>query len=377
MVTPFGVLAVIVTVAGVPWLPFGATVLRWDAMAVGSLLLLRSGTIESGPGHKLGLALCAWMACGLLWTVSAWDTLGGMLRFIEIALVFCLAAQYDDFRPVWFGLLVGSIVNAAVAAFQMAGMVPAPGWIASGLFAGKSPAAEIAVLSIVGAFALPWRFWPLIVAPLFSIFAVGSREALLSLGAAGAAFAVNRYGRTAFAVITIIAVMLLPIGIVMAADGKLGSFEDRMVVWALVSRGTWLVGDGLGAMAMALPWLDGAYNEYLHFAFELGFGSVLLWGIVAYAFGVSRPIEVAALAAVLAQCCVSNPLHTPATAFVAAALAGHLCGVHDRDGRRRAGGGVPGLARAEDPWTIGIGALHEADLARLDVPARSRDAVAA
>jgi hypothetical protein len=105
------------------------------------------------------------------------------------------------------------------------------------------------------------------------------------------------------------------------------SMAARMDIWSwTVANLTWF-GWGVGNYITAFPVMEFAHDEPLHFAFELGIGSVLLGATLWWALCWARaPAERAMLVAVLAEGMVGFPLHHAATAFVAAACAGHLAG---------------------------------------------------
>jgi len=104
-----------------------------------------------------------------------------------------------------------------------------------------------------------------------------------------------------------------------------------MDIWSwTVANLSWF-GWGVGNYITVFPVMEFAHNEPLHFAFELGLGSVFLWLVFAWALPGSRaPAERAMLVAVLAEGMVGFPLHHAATAFVAAACAGHLASLRRR-----------------------------------------------
>ena len=103
------------------------------------------------------------------------------------------------------------------------------------------------------------------------------------------------------------------------------SMAGRMDIWSwTVANLSWF-GWGVGNYITVFPVMEFAHNEPLHFAFELGIGSVLLGAVFWWALrGPRAPAERAMLVAVLVEGLVGFPLHHAATAFVAAACAGHL-----------------------------------------------------
>ena len=353
-----------VTVAYVPFIPSGSTYGRYAFLGLGAAALLSRARIVLSPGHLMVAALLTWMCCGFLWTTSALDTAGEIVVWVMLAAAFCVAFDLPDLDDVWTGFCAGVLVSACFALAQAHGANPV--WSIYkdpvGLFLSKNMATDVAVLALIASCARPRLvFMP---AALVSLWLVGGRSAVLALGCAGFAFAwFTVPGRR----LTIVGVALACSATIaaIASTGAFGLYADRLEIWTLVARHLSLVGHGLGTFAVAAPGLEYAHNEFLHYGFELGIGSVLLWGIFVYALGSGPILERVALVAILAESLVWFPLHAPVPAFLGMVLAGHLCGVRHRAGvYERARGMARSLGLFDGEPTF-AGSLHEADHRRL------------
>ncbi len=389
-----GLWAFAVVAAYVPFIPSGATYGRHAAMALGVAALLWRSRVVPSAGHLMLGGLLGWMACGFLWTTSAWETGGEIVFWSILAGCFCVGFSFsdEDVDDLWKGFGAGMVVSACFAIGQKFGMESLglkPSWFSSddpvwsiydktiwsiypvgqvGIFLSKNMASDAAVLALIGCCA--WSRIVFIPAAAVSMWLVGGRAGAMALGAAGFAglwfsFPGRRPGLAAVAAAAAVIVLLL------AHLGLLGQFSDRLQIWELVARNLTILGHGAGTFAVAATGIEHAHNEFLHYAFELGIGSVLLWGIFAHALGSGPVLERCALVAILAQSVVWFPLHAPVPAFLGMVLAGRLCGLRDRAaGLERARGMACSLGLF-DGDALGVGAMSEADHLRLRSDGRS------
>lgn len=356
-----------VTVAYVPWIPSGSTYGRWAVLALGAAALLYRARIVPSVGHFLIAGLLAWMTCGFLWTTSAWDTAGELVTWCFLAAAFCVGFDLDEdeVADLWRGVGAGMVVSACFAVTQYFGSSPVwsiyeAGYV--GLFLSKNMAADAATLAVIGCFALSRAvFMP---AALMSLWLVGGRACVLALICAAMTWAWIKFPARRLEMFGALVTIIL-CGAVLSYFGLFGRYDDRLEIWALVIRHLSLVGEGLGTFAVAAPGLEYAHNEFLHYAFELGIGSVLLWGIFAYALGSGPVLERCALVAILAQSMVWFPLHAPLPAFLGLVLAGHLCGLRDRGAASERARRMAGSLGLFDDAPIGVGSMLEADHRRL------------
>lgn len=364
-------LAALTFVVGAAYLPgilSAATAPRWWVLAIGAPLLALTTPFRTiSLGHWLGAALLVFVAAGLSWSTSPWDTVEGLVAIAVLAVVFALAAEQDDLTPCWIALAAAAWVSAAVMLAQVSGLEAVLNVATgpSGLFLSKNMMAEFAVLGLVAALAL--RRWVLAVGPAVCLvlpFALGEPSAetivaLLSASVVGLLAFARRPSK----------LVLASLGAVLLAGGaatawmmvhKLESSTARQIIWNDVAGNlTWL-GSGLNTFADRFPIYEFGHSEPVQLAFELGIpGLALIVGILIYAVTAPDRWREKALLAALAACClVWWPMRAPATAMVGALLAGHLCGVRARRVVLEPARRVVGVASPESgSEPLGVGSL--------------------
>jgi|GEM_PF-2975558 len=374
------VLTFIIAVGYFPGLPSNAAVGRWIAVGIGAAILSYSIRLRPTPELWAWGALLLWILLGFAWCVSAWDHAGGLLQWSVLAVVFFVGMSTISLERVWIALAAGVSVSAAFALLQRFGIETV--WTVStdsavGLFLSKNMAGEIAVLALIGALSLRGRYFWLSIGPTVAIYLLASRATWVALLVAGVAYlwiGVTRQERVDRALAL---VFFLILALVTAhAYGRLPAdvfrLEDRLSIWSVIVPQISPWGDGLGSVAVALTSVEFAHNEFIHYAFELGIGSLLIWGIAARGlFAPDGTTEKVALAALATFCLVWFPLHAPATAFMGALMAGHLCGRRylARDLELTRGADRGGGTSISEP--IGVGSLSTADLGRVYLSAGS------
>lgn len=384
---PLAILTFLVGVAYIPGLPSNATVGRWIVFGVGVAVLL--WTIEFGrisprsfptvtPAHHMGAWLLAWIVLGFAWCLSAWDHAFGLIQFVLMAAIFCIAAEQRSLDRCWQGLGLAVTVSAGFTIAQALGfdrLWSITPFTDPGLFLSRNVAGEVAVLALIG--AIGTRTWWLVPGPIVQTLLAGGRTPLLALLAAALVWVWtsaprdrrSAYGALAAAgagVVVLLGALAFP---------RLLYVSDRIVLWREALIGMNPLGDGLGSFSIVFTDAEFAHNEFIHYGFEIGIGSLLIWGIVAYAFGAGKVLERAGLAALLAQCAVYFPLHAPVTAFMAALLAGYLSGVRRRARAAQSRSGASGARGLQHAEPIGVGALSEADAGRVDLSLRPESAL--
>lgn len=376
---PLALLTLLVTVAYIPGLPSNAAVGRWVLVAVGSAVLLWQVRVRWTPGHLAGSALLLWCAAGLVWAVSGWDAAGELLRLLGLAAAFMVAAEEDSLDRVWVALALGVTVSAGFTVVQALGWSPVwnvdPGQHPVGLFLTKNMATEAAVLAVIGAVGAGRLGWLLLPGPLLVLYLVPSRAAILALAAAAMAWLWTSHPRHRLVVLyvgSVIAAVLVATAVRSLSGGgdRLVFLADRWEIWSAAARNLTVMGHGLGSFSVAFTGYEFAHNEFLHYGFELGVGLLFLIGVLGYGITADRPREQVAMAAVLVMACFWFPLHSPLTAFMAAVLAGHLCGARYRRVRPEPARRVHHPDRADHTGPLGIGALQPADGGRADLSLR-------
>lgn len=332
--------AFLVSTLYVPGVPSNTTVGRWWVMALGAALLLWARRPQSvvTPAHWMGLVLIAWcLLSAQFWAASGFDAVGGAITFLIAASVFCAGAKFEreEVERAWWWFSLGVTISAVFAVAQHLGHQVAwtvPGHSA-GLLLSKNMATEAAVLALVGAVAL--RAWWLAPGPLVLIALGGlagggtmanAREGVFALLVAGLAVVWFKRPQWRPYVVLFVgsAILILAFAYQHGAMPTTWRHADRFEIWSNVFLSTSLQGDGLGSVAIFFRGYEFAHNEYLHFAFELGVGSFLIWGIGAYALCGEWLAAKVALVALAAMAFVYFPFHAPAPVFLGALLAGCL-----------------------------------------------------
>ena len=354
-------LAFTVAVAYLPTslFPSGAELGRWAALAVGATVLLWSNQLRPlrGFGGRAGLLFLLWCVVGIAWSLDPLTSLGALLRVGALATA-ALAVSSLERGLLWFA--AGVAVSSLVCLWQVwsgAGLE-----FATGLFAGKNQAVEVAVpLAVWGLLSKHW--WvPLMLAPL--IMFSGSKEVIAMLLAAGFMVVTIKTAETSwrpreitagFLMCLIGLALMFAVAVHTNASATLG---ERATMWH-DAWAAWLIhpfGWGFGTFPWLFPTYEYAHNEFVNTLVEVGpLGLALLVVLLGAAlFAPGRLPERAALAALCASACLWWPFHAPASALLAALLIGSLL---RRDGREPAGGVAERDCTAR-PWRAATGALR-------------------
>ena len=365
--------SVLLGAVGLAWLPVlsGTSSPRWlAALLVGGAALLL-GPVRMSSGHWLGLAAVAWAAATAAWSPFPHDVAGGLVPLAALAAAFVLGARDDlDLRPAWVVLGIAAGVNGAVAAAQLSGLdvleaTRVQAGEPAGMMGNKNFLAHLAALSVAALLFQVGRSRVENVALACSAATLAittSRGAWLALAVAGAATRIRRE-RASWWLLTPLALAAV---LLLWADSQVnparlaGSLGARIDQWDWALTNWSWVGWGLGSYGSALPW-EHAQNELMEVGFESGVVGVVLVSVFAVHLLRSEPsAEWAVLACFLVSSATSSVLHQPATAVVAAVVAGRISGSLDRRRLPGPGGGVHGdlgaaiprpQHRAEDRWT--------------------------
>lgn len=327
-------LVLLVSVAFVPGILHASTSPRWAVLSLGLALWLFSsqGKAEPTIGSRIGLLFVGWATLSLMWSPVAYDAAADLWKLDLLALAFLFGATVKDLKPTYIALGIGVSISGAIALLQRFGVsvveqVASP----AGLFGNRNSLAELAVLAIIPVVMM--RKWWLLPGCALAVLLPLSWGALAALGAAVSVWLWER-SRLAVLALALIAVVG---GMALSQRGyERTSAAERMSIWQDTASGlTWL-GHGIGSFYTVYPAyanhtdavtsrLEYAHNEYLHFAFELGVGFLLVLALAFYALGGPLETERLILVALLVECFFSFPLHLPATGFVASLVAGRLC----------------------------------------------------
>jgi hypothetical protein len=321
--------------------------IRWILLtaAVPLLWCFSSPPIIPRPVLWAGLGCLSWMAATLLWTQAPLDGWNALLHWLVLALTFSVGASTDNPRPILAGIALGAAVNGIVAVLQaIAGVEP------TGLFANRNLLAEAGLFGVVSAIVLR-GWWLVLLLPALAAFsgATWPMAAKTVIVGATAALALTALRRRSWRVLA--GTLLMSAAVLAGAtflDGESGSFSVRISIWADVLSGLTPWGHGIGSFAATFPGLGGgglvtgtrmvstAYNDFLTLAFEIGVPAIFPAGITLYALRHGDGPGYAVFAAFLGLGLVNYPAFAPASAFIGAVLAGHLC-------RGGAGAGDPAL----------------------------------
>lgn len=352
-----GAFGFLLTIAFLPGAIGDAVAPRW-AMIAAFLPALLFIKVHLTARHLILAALLTWAAAGILFTPVALEWANGFAQLAILAGVFCIGAELKDLRPLWAGLAIGITVNAVIAAFQLGGLSPVDQAVApAALFANKTFLGEIALVALIG--AIGCNLWVLVPGPLFAVAVTTCREVYIALAVA-VGVAVWRWSRLT----ALVGALALVVGgfVVAAHAAELReSASNRMAIIGDTVAQLTVLGHGVGTYyvavsehAIRLPALgiraDHVHNDLLEAIFELGIGVFLLVALVGCALAGGLALERTVLIAILVEGLLGFPLHLPATAFVAALVAGRLCGVGAGVRRRVDRGRTLDPVRQPSPW---------------------------
>ncbi len=324
---PLMLLGFVVAAAYVPGLPSEALAPRWAAIAVGVPL------VSNLDPRQLGAPLCA--ALALFLALAAWSItwspapFAGTQEFFFLLMLAaaCLAgAGLRDLDDPMTGLGVGLLLSAALAIVQWLGWHPVAQGSGrpAGLFFNSEVLAEFAALIFV--WSALGRRWAIAVVALVPIVLCQSRVAALAVS-----IALLYAWRVHIALKLALGILILMIGaaaLVFLGPDKLGSAGERIILWLAMSEAVTPWGQGLGWVQAALPVQSFVHNDALQILVELGMGGlvILAFPLAIWQRNRGNVAERALFVAVLVEAVVSFPLHVPASAFVAALVAGFLAG---------------------------------------------------
>ena len=273
------------------------------------------------------------------------DPMGGYLELffmVLLALAFLAGAGMASIDDLMAGIGTGLAVSTLITLFEYApdsdqgrsGVAPGHA-SATGLFSNSEVYAEFAALVFVWAIA---RVRLMIAAvTLLPLMLCNSRIAILT-AAIGALYAYGPKSRIKMAaaiggLIVLAAALLFVFGL-----AKMGSADQRLVLWGATILAWTQFGHGLGWYNVAQPGLEFSHSDALQFIAEVG--------VVVFRKQRGNHAERALFIAVCFQTAVSFPLHFPASGFLAAIVAGYLVSNRTElrmgvfDGGNQDGGGL-------------------------------------
>ena len=305
----------------------GEYIPRWTVIAVG--VPLASG-FDFGavwpPVRALMLAGLAYAAFSLS---ASPDRLGGALELYFLLVLcgaFVLGAELATLDDVMEGLALGIGVSSLLCVAQALGWEGVPqASVPAGLFYSRELLAEFAAPVALWAVVAkrPW----LLLLTLPPILLCHSRVAVLAL-AVGLLFAFRPRSKTIFAALAVLIAVSGFAAMLALGPEKFHNAGLRLTIWGATAMAVTPFGNGLGWFHAAHPIEDYAHSDVLQAVAEMGVGSAFFLAVMPLAFwrnGSDRGVR-CAFVAVCIEAFVSFPLHMPATGFLAAVCAGHLCG---------------------------------------------------
>jgi hypothetical protein len=371
------ILTFLTSVAYDPWSVDHANTGRWFALALiacGSLFAIRA---RPGLSHWLGASFLVYAALSVAWSPSRYDGVAAVAQLALLGLVFVIgsASSVGAVRGWTVGLGAACVVQGLFLVAQLAGYRPVQviggpgGSDLAGLFVDRDVAGALGAVSLV--LVLGRRLWWFLPAALVCALLPQSHASYLALVVAGLLWLWPR------ASLGTRAIGLTSVPVVLGAllIGRSASMAERLDIWRTTVSHLTLFGRGAGSFASLLPASGYAHDEYLQFAFEYGAGSLALAGVLALAVWSGRALrepEWHALVALLVCASLGYTLHAPATAYLVALLAGHLCGERDRVLRSWYDGGTLREIGFGGTRTVPALRLSAAGPSGSHVPVRSR-----
>lgn len=336
----------LLSVAFLPGIVSAATAPRWALLSVAAPLLLfgtRSLPWRSAP-WPFWFFFC-FSLCSGFWASSWQDWTGDAWKLMLAGMVFLIGATLDratlERTFVALGWTV-VLLHLPLAMLQL--MDVHTGVVAvnnpASVFINKDFFAEAMLVIAVG--LLGFRRWRLAAVTIACLLLTQDRAVLLGLAAGLSVLLASRKVTIGFIVLAIAGVLAITWHEHGSEHELLdSSTRQRLAIWHDAARGVTVIGHGLGSFYTVSPRYQDqfdnsklrsefAHDEYLHFAFELGVGSLgLVIGLLALLRVADEPSR-AVLAAIAVVALFAFPFHLPFTLVVAALVAGRLAGVRYR-----------------------------------------------
>jgi hypothetical protein len=355
-----------VSTAYVPTILQAAFAPRWIAIAIG-VPLVSTMDPRNIPESLRWVLLFLLGVAAIATTWASPDPMGGYLELffmVLLALSFLAGAGMASIDDVMTGIGLGLTVSALITLFEFStpsdqGRDEMTGAAPTALFYNSEVYAEFAALVFVWAIA---RVRLTIAAvTLLPLMLCNSRIAILT-AAIGALYTYGPKSKIKMAgailgLAALAAALLFVFGI-----SKMGSADQRLILWGSTILAWTQFGHGLGWYNVAQPGLEFAHSDAIQLIAELGIGGFAALAIPFVVFRKQRGnhAERALFIAICFQSIVSFPLHFPASGFLAAIVAGYLVSnradlrMGELDGGIQDGGGLRRLD-ATDQGFAGAG----------------------
>lgn len=288
-------------------------------------------------GHAAVLGFLIYAAVSAFWSVSPLDSVNTIIRLSLLATAFVIAAETSDMRLTYAAAAVGVSISGLLALAEVGlGMTVPEANHPAALFGNRNYMAEAAAICLVA--AVGYRMWWAIPGTALALSLPMSRGAFAAVGVA-ALVTMWRSSRAA-ALVSLALCVVAGIGASQFVGGFNGvaSVGIRFAIWKTALENLTFFGHGIGSFQAMYVLLsdyaiipsgrpENAHNEFINTAFEVGVpGLVCACAIFMAAWSGTLQTERGMLGAAAALCAFGFPIHLPAAGFLAAIVAGHLCG---------------------------------------------------
>lgn len=305
---------------------------RWAVLCVVPAMLF-GVKVKMRAAHWAGLALLVYATASLSWTTEIHDGIDGWAKLWLVAGVFMLGSTRDDLTQAYEGFALGLTVLTPLVIAQYLGWSYIQQFVPpAATFGNKNFLGEAAALALIGVIGTKRGRW-LAVGPIVCLVFSQCREAWIA-AAVGlmVPFWIKGYRKEVLS-----ASVMAAGAIVLVSLDHMGDFRARIEIWHdTITQLTWL-GHGVGSFMTEFPhfatWHDVlhdrpefAHNDGLQLIFELGaVGFILGVSIAILCVGCASGNRGRAVGVALAvETLLGFPMHMPATALMAALVAGHL-----------------------------------------------------
>lgn len=324
----FGIWAFLIAVAFIPNIMSAAIVGRWTIIAIGIPLVAR---IEFKFPFAIQFALAmgfAWSAASVLYAPDRMDSLLQLFFMLMLIGVMGAASQIKSLDDAMTGMCLGVSVSSlfCVAALFGHQLVDQGSAYYAGLFYNSEVLSEFAAPLAV--WAVVKRRFGLAAITVFPLAIDKPRVALIALTVALIfTYWPTRWKYRAFLIASAAVVIGAAMFYMTYGHYKLGSVALRISIWLSTAMAIDISGHGIGWYRASHITEEFAHSDVIQAFAELGIGALCFAMIPVYALFRNRGNYVAERAAFIAVCVellISFPLHVPASAFLAALVAGFL-----------------------------------------------------
>ena len=329
--TRLGTWAFLVSIAYVPFIMSCAVFGRWAVIALG-VPLMAEMRLKVLSSVQIALVIGLTWACASLLVTP--DKLDGILQFgfmICLVGVMGVASQQESLDKALEAMCFAMAINLFFSpSLPFSGDLVAQGSNGySGLFYNCEVFVELCAPLAV--WAIVKRYWWLAAGPVLPIIMNESRITMFAVAFALviALWPKSTKHRVMVIAGAVAAFLIIVVGMTLLIDFKLSSALLRLTMWLSTFYAIDPLGHGIGWYRTTHYTEEFAHSDILQAFAELGLGALPFAVIPFVALRNRRDhAEWAAFIVICIELAVSFPLHVPASAFLAALLAGYL--VRDR-----------------------------------------------